>query len=284
MTDYSIKHSPTGALTLFDSATGEYLHRFFGPEHESRMLYALGCRIHQRKGELCIGDLGLGAGFNVLAALHEIEQNNSLSQVNIYSFDTTLGGLRLFADNSELFGSFSCYESIAKEALRAFEVNVSQQPKSMCFQLRNKVPVVWQYCSGDARKTIKELDKKIHFHALFYDFFSCQKTEDLWLRGTFELFASRLARDGILATYSSATPVRAILLSLGLFVGEGAPVSNALKGTLASPSLDSIHTPLDWRWLQRFSRSQRKFFALEDDQTKALIERRVLEHRQFEGK
>lgn len=276
--EYRLDTSPSGALTLRDQHTGEHLHRFFGPVREPREVYAEGCRIGGLCGVVTLADVGMGAGFNVLAALHAAGRNDQLRHLCVHSFDTTVQGLVALLENRNAFSAalgenhwFPVIEALLREGKVCGELPGS--PLGRTFE--------WIFHQGDACKRIEQMQDNSTFNAIFYDFFSWQSHPMLWTRKVLSLFTSRLSPDGVFATYSSSTAIRATLLSLNLFVGEGPLVTTKLRATLASCQASQLSQPLSQRWLERFARSQHPFLEEEDQQTREQIGRAVTQHPQF---
>lgn len=276
--DYHLSTSPSGALTLRDNNTGEHLHRSFGPVHEPREVYAKGCNIDDRHGVVTVADVGMGAGFNVLAALHAASGNERLRHLCVHSFDTTAHGLAVLLKNKRAFAAplggdqwFPALETLLREG--------SARGKLPCSLVGRTFE--WIFHPGDARHSIAQIHKNITFDAIFYDFFSWKSHPMLWTRQVLSHFATRLTRDGVFATYSSSTAIRAALLSLNLSVGEGPLVNTHLRATLASPQISQLSRPLTQRWLERFRRSQHPCLEVEDEETEKLIQEAVEKHPQF---
>ena len=115
------------------------------------------------------------------------------------------------------------------------------------------------YCE-DARDLIKKIVKthdksKNHtnehdygencgnYDAIFLAPFSPSKSPELCTVEFFKALKTTLKEDGMLLTYTSSAPVRFALIEAGFHVGEG-PRFGRTGGTIASPSLQNIETPL----------------------------------------
>ena len=90
---------------------------------------------------------------------------------------------------------------------------------------------------GDGRKTIKFCNKK--YDVVFLDAFSSQKDPTLWTIDFLRLISQRINENGILVSYSKATPFRSALKELGFCVGK-TYINNVDMGTVASFDKDNI--------------------------------------------
>lgn len=232
---------------------------------------------------MSICDLGLGAGFNVLETLRAAAHNPHLEELELYSFDLHTQGIDLLVDSIALFPDLLAWRP-ALERLKA----AIQSGNPACFGIRDICPnaaspaaVKWNILLGDAFELVAQLPNALTFDAIFYDMFSWQSAPQLWTRRAFEKFFCRLSSNGVLMTYSTATPVRAIILSLGGWVGDGAYVSPKMRSTIASKNPRRILEPLPREWLERFRRSGRQFFETEDTESRSIIFEGVVSHTQF---
>jgi tRNA U34 5-methylaminomethyl-2-thiouridine-forming methyltransferase MnmC len=233
-----------------------------------------------------ICDVGLGAGFNVIETLKAAALNPDLNELEIYSFDLHLHGIDLLIESIASFPEILSW----KPALVQLK-NAAQQGTTAAFRIRDICPtsagnadVKWNVLLGDAIARIAEVPDQTVFDAIFYDMFSCQSAPDFWTRAAIEKFARRLGSDGVFTTYSTATPVRAILLSLGCWVGDGAYVTTKMRSTIASRNPCWILEPLAPEWLTRFKRSGKPFFEAEDTAARNIIYESVVQHPQFASK
>lgn len=98
----------------------------------------------------------------------------------------------------------------------------------------------------DARETLQKLEAE-YYDAIFLDAFSPGVSPELY---TVE-FLSQIARvikpDGVLATYTSAAPLRSALIEVEFHVGAGPVFGRKSAGTLASMDPSKVKEPLDWR-------------------------------------
>lgn len=93
----------------------------------------------------------------------------------------------------------------------------------------------------DARKTVQNLDDN-SYDAIFLDPFSQNMAPELFSVEFFKEFRRLIKDDGIVATYTSAAPVRAGFIEAGFYIGLGPIFGRMQGGTLASPN----PAMLDW--------------------------------------
>ncbi|AEG18300.1 MnmC family methyltransferase [Methanobacterium paludis] len=85
-----------------------------------------------------------------------------------------------------------------------------------------------------------------NYDAIFLAPFSPSKSPELCTVEFFNALKTILKEDGMILTYTSAAPVRSGLIEVGFHVGEG-PRFGRTGGTIASPSLQNIDTPLSMK-------------------------------------
>ena len=106
----------------------------------------------------------------------------------------------------------------------------------------------------DARYVIKEINKK--YDAVFLDPFSPLKSPELYTTEFFLILKNLLKNDGIILTYTSASPVRSAMVHAGLYIGEGPLFGRKSGGTVASKDITMIKKSL--------SESDERMIALSD--------------------
>ena len=93
----------------------------------------------------------------------------------------------------------------------------------------------------DARQTVQNLDDD-SYDAIFLDPFSQNMAPELFSVEFFSQFRRVIKDDGIIATYTSAAPVRAGFINADFYIGLGPIFGRMQGGTLASPNPEM----LDW--------------------------------------
>ncbi|WP_458455100.1 MnmC family methyltransferase [Methanobrevibacter sp.] len=87
----------------------------------------------------------------------------------------------------------------------------------------------------DARQTVQKL-KANSYDAIFLDPFSQNMAPELFSVEFFREFRRVIKDNGIIATYTSAAPIRAGFIDAGFYIGLGPIFGRKQGGTLASPS------------------------------------------------
>ena len=93
----------------------------------------------------------------------------------------------------------------------------------------------------DARQTVQTLEDNT-YDAIFLDPFSQNMAPELFSVDFFKEFRRIIKDDGIVATYTSAAPIRAGFIEAGFYIGLGPIFGRMQGGTLASPNPEM----LDW--------------------------------------
>lgn len=95
----------------------------------------------------------------------------------------------------------------------------------------------------DARQTVQRLPDK-NYDAIFLDPFSQNMAPELFSVEFFKEFRRVIKDDGIIATYTSAAPVRAGFIEADFYIGLGPIFGRKQGGTLASPNPLMLDTSL----------------------------------------
>ena len=310
--DYEIHRSAQGFFSIRQLSSGEVMHSVNTPSEEAQRLYigqsCLATRLvvgridsdgkvkregvendlhfHRDKpliqhstsaDALVIWDVGLGAAFNAMAAIHCFEQcyagndENSLRRLHLVSFECDLDPLILAANNPDCF-----------------------------FHLRHAAPMTilksgtWKHASGLLRWELhrgdfrERLESALIPDLIFYDPFSFKTDSALWTPETFARIFNRCApKSAELYTYSASTAVRVALLSAGFFVAEGIGTGPKAATTMAFTRATGagehpLSPPLLGRpWLTRWQRSHAKSPPTLTHEEKSDFEKRIETHPQF---
>ena len=95
----------------------------------------------------------------------------------------------------------------------------------------------------DARQTVQRL-KDNSYDAIFLDPFSQNMAPELFSLEFFNEFKRVIKEDGIVATYTSAAPIRDAFIEAGFYIGQGPIFGRKQGGTLASPNPSMLDTSL----------------------------------------
>lgn len=207
------------SLTFFAAEYGEAYHSASGAMSEAVNKFIQPCQIEAlaRKGKLRILDIGFGLGYNALAALYAARSTREDCEIELISLEKSVlcqSHLNRLVLAPELVQYYNLIKALAERHY--------VKKDGICLTL----------LEGDARTTIGEA--KGPFDAVFLDPFSPKKNPELWTVDFFRQVAGKMDERAILATYSSATPVRCGLIEAGLKVGPGPGDSMKRGGTLAT--------------------------------------------------
>ena len=282
--DYEIHKSPQGFSSIRQISSGEVMHSVNPPSDEANRLYiqqsCLASRLIKRDAaadELVIWDVGLGAAFNVMAAIHCFERcyggkdENALRPLRLVSFECDLDPLALAAKHPARF------PHLRHGAPCKILENGKWQHDSSLLQ--------WELLKGDFRGYIESATIP---DLIFYDPFSSKTDSALWTAEIFlRIFERSLPKSAELYTYSASTAVRVALLTAGFFVAEGigsGPKSDTtIAFTRARGAGDHPLSPrlLGQEWLTRWRRSDAKFPTGLSNEEKAHFEKLIETHQQF---
>ncbi len=277
--NYEIMKQEGGFHSIRHVSSGEVMHSVTDPVIEAKRLYVDQLNMAEtlsshRDESFVIWDVGLGAGTNAMATVREFEklfgEGGELPHLRIISFENDLDSLRLAVKNPSLFPH-------VKHPAPAAILNNAKWRSA-------RLPVEWILLEGDFREHAAYADTP---HCIYYDPFSLHTDTPLWRYSLFrELHEKCSGTKTMLFTYSSSTQVRGALLAAGFYVGRGAGTGPKSE-TTAAFSMPEACPPwielLDREWLGRFERSSSKHGADCSDDEKSEIERRVLEHPQFDN-
>ncbi|MCF6330404.1 MAG: hypothetical protein L3I99_02500 [Sulfurimonas sp.] len=196
--------SEDGSYTAYSKEYDEHYHSLKdGALNESLSKHVIAAfKFIQKSDEINILDICFGLGFNTLATLYYVKQNNIKAKINIYSpeLDTTLiESLRNFTYPKE-FEEF-------KEITIALANNKVYKNESWHVSIY----------LGNAREYIKEFSHA-KFDIIYQDAFSPSSNPILWTKEYFKDLANIIKKDGIITTYSVALKTRLALYENGFNV------------------------------------------------------------------
>jgi len=284
--DYEVYTSQHGFSSVRQISSGEVMHSVNRPSDEASKLYVeqscLGSRLTGPSvftDELVIWDVGLGAGSNVMAALHCFEsqwkdRKNAvypLRPMRLLSFECDLDSLKLAVKDPQRFPHLR--HGAPHELLKSGTWNHASG------LLR------WELVEGDF---LERLDAAKPPDLIFYDPFSYKTDAALWTSAVFSrIFEKTSIKPAELYTYSSSTAVRVALLTAGFYVAEGVGMgpksSTTVAFTCATGAAQHPLTPalLGKDWLTRWSRSHSKHPAGLSKEEIPAFEERIQTHPQF---
>jgi len=258
---YSIKHIESG----------EVMHSSNDPSEEAQKLYADQSRFElslfakgladtatQAPSPLVIWDVGLGAAFNAMSAIRNIEkiqiQNGEARSVKIISFENDLDPLKLCLQNHSKMKHLwhpGPAELVEKNQWRSLGADGN---------LKGNSKIDWQLILGDFETL--NLEDYPAPDLIYFDPFSSKVNSSLWSITLFEkLFELSKIKNHALMTYSASTAIRSLLMVAGYEVGKGSGTGLKEETTIARTP-DFALFPfdlLDDEWFGRWQRSSAKF-------------------------
>lgn len=156
-----------------------------------------------KKDKLTILDICFGLGYNTLTTLYYLKRDNLDTKVEIISPELDRDLVKSLKD-FDYPKEFNDFKHIISEISR----NYFYEDENIKIDVK----------IGDAREVIKNIDKKIDI--VYQDPFSPKKNPTLWTVEYFKDIFDIMDKDGILTTYSIASPVRFALDESGFFVYE----------------------------------------------------------------
>lgn len=267
---FEIVTTTMGALSIRDNATREIMHNPVGPWAEANALYIDQSQLRRRLAEnpsrdFVIFDVGLGAAANALAALHCARSLPTRSPLRLVSFERDLELLEFALENAHHFAHFAGFET----AVRSLLTNGRWEGDG----------VVWELRHGDFLELI---EREVHrANAVFYDPYSFKKNQEMWTPAVFGKVRAKCGDDGVLYTYSRATPIRVGMLIAGFYVGSGIPTGAKDETTQAAVRYGDLEHPLGEAWLGKWQRSQTPNAAGASDAELPATKEFILNHSQF---
>lgn len=203
-----------GTNTLYSQYFDQHYHSLKeGALNESLSKHVIpALHYHQKKKELNILDICFGLGYNSLATLYYIQNNHLDLKVNICSPEFDLELLQSLAH-------FPYPEEF--DFLRGIIQTLSQT----LFYEDEKCKI--EIYHGDAREYLQILyNQNRCFDIVYQDAFSSEVNRLLWTQEYFGQIKKILNGDGLITTYSIATPIRLSIYNNGLNIYEYKPDSS----------------------------------------------------------
>lgn len=216
---------------------------------EAEALYVRQLNLRERMSrsadEFVIWDVGLGAGGNVLTALHLTR--DIVGRLRVLSFDRTLDALVFALQHADQLGFVSEHESVIRKAISEKQVSFQNGAQS----------VRWELVLGDFPSLLSRESRLPAPHAIFFDAFSPARNAEMWSLPLLKKLYSLLdpQRPCALATFSRSTIARTALLLAGFFVGRGEALAGKEETTIAANVRELVPSLLDHGWLARAKRS-----------------------------
>ncbi|QCI27700.1 tRNA (5-methylaminomethyl-2-thiouridine)(34)-methyltransferase MnmD [Caminibacter pacificus] len=213
MIDYPKIKTKDGSLTLKNPHFNECYHSSEGAVVESLYKHIYPAFEVVKKDEVNILDICFGLGFNTFLTV--LTQKDK--KINVFSpemDENLIKSLKEFDYPKEFQSIKHIIKSISEKYYYEDE--------------RVKIEIF----IGDAREYIKKLK---NIDIVYQDAFSPKVNKSLWTYEYFSDIKKLLNKEGVITTYSVATPVRCALYKLGFNLYTH-PYENIRKGTIASLS------------------------------------------------
>ena len=211
----------------------ETLHTSTGAISESFEKFIKPMKFNYDK-DIAILDICAGLGYNSSAAIADFIKNSSNSNLQIdmveISKATYACGLLVPSPIPE--------HDITKKAI---EDELIKQDYATLSLEKAEIPenININVFIEDARQTVQGLEDDT-YDAIFLDPFSQNMAPELFSVEFFKQFRRIIKDDGIVATYTSAAPIRAGFIEASFYIGLGPIFGRKQGGTLASPNPDML--------------------------------------------
>lgn len=180
--------------------------------------------------DIAILDICAGIGYNTSAAVADFMKNSHDSNLTVdmveISSATLACGLLVPSPIKE---HDITRKAIEDELIRQDYAGLSLETAEIPENININVYI------EDARKTVQKLEDDT-YDAIFLDPFSQNMAPELFSVEFFRQFRRVIKDDGIVATYTSAAPIRAGFIEAGFCIGLGPIFGRKQGGTLASPN------------------------------------------------
>ena len=205
-----------GSKTLYYPEFRQHFHSVAGAAGETQHKFLEPTRLGDRlKHQACVRvlDVGFGLGVNAGAAV-QLAETLGQGRLEVVSLEL---------DRRTLAAAVPLYEEASWMRHFLEKMLADGEYESRFAECR--------LVTGDARQTLPGLE--MVFDVVFQDAFSPDCNPELWTLDWFREIRRHLAEGGVLATYSSAYPVRGALWKLGFGLGTSAPFGRRRGGTVA---------------------------------------------------
>ena len=184
--------------------------------------------------DIAILDICAGIGYNTSAAIADFIKNGHDSSLTIdmveISKATLACGLLVPSPIKEHDITKKAIENeLINQDYAALNLETSEIPENVNINVYIE----------DARQTVQKL-KDNTYDAIFLDPFSQNMAPELFSVEFFKQFRRIIKDDGIVATYTSAAPIRAGFIEAGFYIGLGPIFGRKQGGTLASPNPEML--------------------------------------------
>ena len=188
--------------------------------------------------DIAILDICAGIGYNTSAAIADFLKNSgdcklTVDMVEISKATLACGLLVPSPIKEHDITKKAIEDELIKQEYAALSVENSEIPDNIDINVYIE----------DARQTVQKLESD-SYDAIFLDPFSQNMAPELFSLEFFRQFRRLIKDDGIIATYTSAAPIRAGFIDADFYIGLGPIFGRKQGGTLASPNPLMLDTSL----------------------------------------
>ena len=188
--------------------------------------------------DIAILDICAGLGYNSSAAIDDFIKNSSDSTLTIDMVEISKATLACgLLVPSPIKAHDITKKAIEDELIRQNYATLSGETTQIPENININVFI------EEARQTVQSL-KDNTYDAIFLDPFSQNMAPELFSLEFFTQFRRIIKDDGIVATYTSAAPIRDAFIEADFYIGRGPIFGRKQGGTLASPNPLMLDTSL----------------------------------------
>ena len=188
--------------------------------------------------DIAILDICAGLGYNSSAAIDDFLKNSENSSLTIDMVEISAATLACgLLVPSPIKAHDITRKAIEDELIKTDYATLELEKTEIPSNIDINVYI------EDARQTVQRLDDNT-YDAIFLDPFSQNMAPELFSLEFFKEFRRIIKDDGIVATYTSAAPIRAAFIEAGFYIGQGPIFGRKQGGTLASPNPLMLDTSL----------------------------------------
>lgn len=226
-----VKLSPVrtddGSLTFHNDEFGECYHSTSGALEEALEKHVLPSKVIERSGEVVVGDVCFGLGYNSIVAMKQFFEKNPDSFMQIFAFENDIHILEKIKD-LDLPDEYKPYQ----EKIVSLLNTVQEQTNDYTLYVHTDDQVSISLYLGDVRHTLLMIADDV-FDVVFFDPFSPKKHPVLWEMQFFEEVYRSMNFNSVLTTYSCARKVREAMNAVGFIVSDGPSIGRKSPSTIA---------------------------------------------------
>lgn len=227
-----------GSFTLNSkicSGKSETMHSTHGAINESLEKFIKPAGL-ERKQNVRILDVCSGLGYNAASCIEYLDEDVKI-EIDMVEISKETLGAALFIENP--IKSFNIIKKAIEDKL--YNEGILGY-KFLNEEINDRINI--NIYIDDARDVIKQFEGK-KYDAVFLDPFSPLKSPELYTLEFFLVLKNLLKNDGVILTYTSASPVRSAMLQAGFYIGEG-PQFGRSGGTIAAKNPEIIEKSLSY--------------------------------------